>query len=221
MGNLKLSRSSEENPLMHDWNHILLRYCDGGYYSGDRLNPKIVETGAAPIYFRGLHITEALFSDITKRFDFGNATDVVISGCSAGAIRVYAHLDALRKYAPATAKVVGLPDSGFYMDISMFTPLKRYVVTEMEAQSLLNQDCLKDFEGQEEKCLVGSVISSYLKTPLFAFQSRFDSDQQSCEMNQSCRSSAQCLRKYAANLSTSLQTNLHPPHGYFLDSCLS
>jgi hypothetical protein len=48
-----------------------------------------------------------LFSDLTKKFGFANTTDVVISGCSAGAMRVFAHLDALRSFIPGSAKVVG------------------------------------------------------------------------------------------------------------------
>ena len=34
----------------------------------------------------------------------------------------------------------GLADSGYYMDVNIFTPLKRYVVTEQNATALLNQE---------------------------------------------------------------------------------
>ena len=44
---------------------------------------------------------------MTKKFGFDNASDVVISGCSAGALRVFAHLDALRSFVPSGARVVG------------------------------------------------------------------------------------------------------------------
>lgn len=218
LGNLKFSRDPTTNPLMYNWNHAFLRYCDGGYYSGQRDEPKMIQKN--PIFYRGRYITEALFNDLTKNFGFANSTDVVISGCSAGAMRVFAHLDALRSFIPASAKVVGLADSGYYMDVNIFTPLKRYVVTEQNATALLNQECLKTFEGQEEKCLVGSVIAGYLKTPIFAFQSRFDSDQRSCEMGPLCRLSTSCVKAYAGNLSQSLEKTLQHPHGYFLDSCV-
>eukprot|EP00438_Fugacium_kawagutii_P028670 Skav214048 [mRNA] locus=scaffold2017:342017:347696:- [translate_table: standard] len=232
------------NPLMYNWNHVYVRYCDGGYYSGEREEPKVVQQRA----LLGCYITVALFSDMTNKFNFMNATDVVISGCSAGAIRVYAHLDALRAFLPRSARVVGwaqsLADSGYYMDVSMFTPLKRNVITEQNGTSLLNQDppagptfckrkeCVKTFHGQEEKCLVGSVNAGYLtlvrkllKTPVFAFQSRFDADQQSCEMGPFCRLSAACVKAYAgsptmSNLSYALKKTLQHPHGYFLDSCV-
>ena len=35
------------------------------------------------------------------------------------------------------------------------------------------------------------------KTPLFAFQSRFDADQQGCEMSRECRWIAACVKEYA------------------------
>ena len=217
LGNLKFSRDAAKNPLMYNWNHVYFRYCDGGYYSGQREEPKVVQQTS--LFYRGRYITEAFFSDLS-RFGFANASDVVIGGCSAGAIRVYAHLDALRALAPSNARVAGLADSGYYMDVSMFTPLKRYVVTEHNGTGLLNQECVQNFPGAEEKCLIGSVISSYLKTPLFAFQSRFDADQQGCEMSHLCRWTAACVKEYAGNLSNSLEKTLQSPHGYFLDSCV-
>ena len=40
------------------------------------------------------------------------ATDVVVTGSSAGGLTVYLHLDDLRAMLPATAKVVGMVDAG-------------------------------------------------------------------------------------------------------------
>lgn len=41
-----------------------------------------------------------------------NATDIVVSGCSAGAVQTYINLDYIKTLMPKTAHVVGLPDSG-------------------------------------------------------------------------------------------------------------
>ncbi|CAJ1345721.1 unnamed protein product [Effrenium voratum] len=215
LDNLKFSRNAGENP-MHNWNHVYVRYCDGAYYSGSREEPKNVS--GLPLYFRGRYITMALFADLQNR-GMSNATDVVLSGCSAGAIHIFAHLDAMKEMAPRSAKVVGLPDSGFYMDKQIFTPLKRYVVTEQQATALLNQDCVKQYDGAEEKCLVGNVVAAYLQTPTFALQSRYDDDQHQCEMDEACRNSNECIQEYAANMTKAMQTYLTYPHGYFLDSC--
>lgn len=50
------------------------------------------------------YITMALFADLQNR-GMSNATDVVLSGCSAGAIHIFAHLDAMKEMAPRSAKV--------------------------------------------------------------------------------------------------------------------
>ena len=42
-------------------------------------------------------------------------------------------------------------------------------------------------------------IAKPRKTPIFAFQSRFDSDQRSCEMGPLCRLSTSCVKAYAGN----------------------
>ena len=75
-------RDVAQNPLMHNWNHIYVRYCDGAYYSGDRLEPRTID--GKEVFFRGRYITEAIFTDLAPKL--ATATDVVLSGCSAGAI---------------------------------------------------------------------------------------------------------------------------------------
>jgi hypothetical protein len=57
------------NPLLHNWTKVFLRYCDGGYYSGDRMDtlPGINGTASSPMFFRGRYITEALVTDLNAR----------------------------------------------------------------------------------------------------------------------------------------------------------
>jgi hypothetical protein len=124
------STDPEANPLLHNWTKVYVRYCDGGYYSGDRNEVVPVSASVAigpnstvisnvegrssrgsggsglltfliapplspppppppsAVYFRGRYITEALIADLSSRFGLGNATDIVFSGCSAGAIHM-------------------------------------------------------------------------------------------------------------------------------------
>lgn len=93
------------NPLLHNYTMVYVRYCDGAYYSGRRAAPVIV--GNQSLHFAGAHITEAVVAELAKSAGLRAATDVVVSGCSAGGIRVYAHLDQIRAMLPAAARVVG------------------------------------------------------------------------------------------------------------------
>ena len=120
---------------------------------------------------------------------------------------------------PSAAKVVGSADSVFFMDVELFTPKKKFVVSGHNGTALLNTKCPGDYRGEPHKCYVGSVVSAYLDTPLFAFQSRFDTDQREGEMDEACRNSEACVSNYAASLTTKMEENLAGQHGYFLDSC--
>mmetsp|Transcript_14297 Transcript_14297/g.33918 ORF Transcript_14297/g.33918 Transcript_14297/m.33918 type:complete len:383 (+) Transcript_14297:67-1215(+) len=208
-------RDTNENPLMHNWNHVFVRYCDGGYYSGDLLEPKIVD--GKELFYRGKYITEALFKDLAPKLTA--ATDIVVSGCSAGAMRIYAHLDAMRTMLPSTARVVGYADSGFFMATDAFSAKKEYLVKGHNGTALFNPECVKDHASEPHKCILASVSAAYLKTPLFAFQSRYDFDQLEGETDEACRESEQCVNNYAADLSAKLEEHLVGPHGYFTDSC--
>ena len=194
------SQNASESPFLATANHVFVRYCDGGYYSGERDTPLQVE--GAPLYFRGRHITEAIVQDLYARHALANATDVVMSGCSAGAIRVYAHLDALRALLPRHATVAGFPDSGFYLDVPLFTPLKRFVTSAdgQNASGLLSGRCKLQNPNALERCLVAGASAIYLGTPLFAFQSRYDLDQRECEMPPSCAATSACINEYGGAL---------------------
>jgi hypothetical protein len=221
------------NPLMHNWTKIYVRYCDGGYFSGDRSDT--IYNGSTQLFFRGRFITEAVVADLNAHHGLDSATDVAIAGCSAGAIRVYAHLDQLAAMMPHVPRIFGFPDSGFYMDVDMFTSLKHFVVSAkgQNATALLNPACRAAHVGQEEKCLVASVVVSSVSTPIFAWQSQYDADQRGCEMTQACADSARCVNEYGTNLTSTLKTLLlglgsssagrnmknGKKNGAFLDSC--
>ena len=94
-------------------------------------------------------------------------------------------------------RVVGFPDSGFYMDIEpIFTPLKAFAVrpTGQNGSSMLAPWCRAQQRAlgeraQLEKCLIGSVVASRIETPLFGWQSEYDLDQRGCEMTKACAAS--------------------------------
>ena len=224
------SRETKANPLLAHAHHVYVRYCDGAYYSGERRTPlhDANATAGAPLYFRGRWITEAVVADLRAHHALEDAREIVVAGCSAGAIRVFAHLDALRQMLPPTARVVGFADSGFYLDRPIFTPLKRFVVlvSGHNATALLNGRCRDAHPWALEKCLVAQVSGFYLSTPLFAFQSRYDLDQRGCEMTRACAASTACISEYGANLTVAMHTWLGATarsgaarHAAFLDGC--
>ena len=91
-------------------------YCDGGSFSGN--NETVTTYQNTSLYFRGKRVREAAYASLLAS-GLDKATDVVISGCSAGGLATYLHTDqwcdAIRAAAPGV-KCVGMPDSGFFLD---------------------------------------------------------------------------------------------------------
>jgi len=213
------SRSPIASPLLSSFTFAFVRYCDGGYFSGERLDP--VEHNGTRLYFHGSWITKAVFADLQLHA----MTDVIIGGCSAGGIHVLAHLDAMRAMLPSTVALSGFADSGFYMDVTFFTGFKRFVVSPAghNASRLLSSSCIAAFSSETEKCLIAQRNALFLKTPTFVWQSRYDLDQRSCEMSSDCAATPDCVNAYAQNLSSAIHTQLlarrQPRHGAFIDVC--
>ena len=107
---------SKVNPMMYNWNHVFMRYCDGGSFSGN--NETTQEYNGTTLHWRGSRIRESFQEDLFAKRGLDTATDVVISGCSAGGLATYLHTDqwcdAIK--TKSGAKCVGLPDSGFFLD---------------------------------------------------------------------------------------------------------
>ena len=219
------SRSPVSSPLLSAFTFAYVRYCDGGYYSGERASA--VAHNGTSLHFKGRWITEALLRDL----HLDAASHVVMGGCSAGGIRILAHLDYLRGLLPATVSVVGFADSGFYTDVPSFTSLKRFVVAPsgQNATRLLSPQCVVAYPGEAERCLIAQRAAHYLRTAAFVWQSRYDADQRSCEMNASCAAAPACVDRYAQNLSHAIRNGLFPAghhrppphvrHGAFIDTC--
>eukprot|EP00729_Bicosta_minor_P026260 gene26260-1443_t len=85
-------------PFVSDHVIVYAKYCDGGSWTGENFTETIVN--GKQIYYRGLVAADT----------------VVYSGCSAGALTTYAHLDYVHekmvKANPAVT-VVGLADAMF------------------------------------------------------------------------------------------------------------
>ena len=64
-----------------------LRYCDGGSFSGN--NDTVQPYKGTTLHWRGKRIREAVYDELVTNHGLKDATDVVISGCSAGGLTVY------------------------------------------------------------------------------------------------------------------------------------
>merc|ERR1719229_1503607 len=114
-----MSTNKATNPLAYNWNTAYVKYCDGGVHSGG--NMTTTKAGKYEFHFRGVQNTRAVFEELIKNYKFGEATDVLISGCSAGGVAVYAHAQMIYdSYVPKGANYLTMPDSGFMPEAEVF-----------------------------------------------------------------------------------------------------
>jgi hypothetical protein len=170
---------------MHDWTSIYIRYCDGGTFSGSLDEP--VKMNGSEVHFKGRYILEAVVRSLANRFgeDFLYGTDFVIGGSSAGGLAVLLHLDWWREKLPATATVVGLADSGFFLDWTenrtaahSFDEDLRWGFSHMNASDGVNHRCVasaKKSGRHLSDCYFAEHTLPFIRTPIFLLQSAFDS----------------------------------------------
>lgn len=109
------SSSPNQNPLMYNWNTVHVKYCDGSSYSGDSM----IEFDDKLLFFRGKNNRDALIRKILAN-GMDKASDIVLSGCSAGGLGILFGLDDMAsniKKVNPKAKIRGMADSGYFLDL--------------------------------------------------------------------------------------------------------
>ena len=70
------------NPVAHDWNKVLVHYCDGGSFLGD--NDTVTMTtyngSVVPLYFRGRRNIDAVLDSLLAEQNLNEATHVIVGG---------------------------------------------------------------------------------------------------------------------------------------------
>lgn len=246
------------NPMLHDWNLAFLPYCDGGSFTGN--NETVATYAGESIYFRGARIREAVAEELKKEEygsgGLGAATDIVVSGCSAGGLATYLHTDqwcdTVWEESDGRAKCVGMPDSGFfvnYKDAETETEEEmaegpeleggpaarvekerrlehrlarshiRLLYEQQNATHGVNSHCLKDLQptGDEWQCMYAETAAKYIRTPIFALQSEYDSWQKKAVLG-----TEDDVNTFGNDLTAKLQKSVldsNVKSGAFLDSC--
>ena len=78
-----LSSNPDENPF-YNWNRAFVPYCDGSLHQGSRLLP--ISYKDRNLYFRGSNNTIAHFDFLNNNFNLFKASQIIITGSSAGGL---------------------------------------------------------------------------------------------------------------------------------------
>jgi hypothetical protein len=224
-----MQRSKDLNPLMADWTFVWLPYCDGGSWTGNN----VTTYKDTKLHFKGAAIRESVINQL-QTLGLDTAEDVVLGGCSAGGAAVYMHVDWYAQQIPG-AKVRGMPDSGWFLDGNYardgkanYDARMQNMYVMMNSTAGLAHVCTSNIAY---KCLFAPHAIKYIKTPIFALNSKYDASMASGtygDKNQykySCTSytampcDAATVNAFGAYITSSMKSLMPPPHGVFLDSC--
>ena len=110
--------TNDFNPF-GSWNMVWLAYCDGSSQTSNADAPVLFN--GTQLFMRGRAILDANLAELDATAGFlSAATEVIVSGTSAGGLATYLHASYFAsRLAPGT-KVVAVPDAGFFFDHETF-----------------------------------------------------------------------------------------------------
>lgn len=141
----------------------------GGSFTGDSVVPYTgclaCEDGR--LHFAGKSNREAVVAAINQ-LGFGSATELVVSGCSAGAAAAFIHTDWWHEQVPG-AKTRGMPSSGWFYEgeytrdgkdnyKSLMTNLFTFMNSSSGLSSKSGKACLA--AGRNSSCCVEAIVGS-------------------------------------------------------------
>ena len=173
-----LSNQVKYNPDFYNWTKVFVPYCDGASFTGNREKPLKVKNKL--LYFRGRRILDALLDELLRR-GIDKASEIILSGRSAGALSAIIHADYIRtrfrRAANASFRV--LADAGFFVDAPSLngTEVVRSAFQQLYTlhNSTLNQACLGSQKRKQEwRCLFPQYSIPFVTSPIFLVNSLYD-----------------------------------------------
>lgn len=175
-----LSADPTVNPDFGAWNKVIMPYCTGDLHSGQQWT-----TTFGKYYFSGhLNIQRAL-TVLDNKFGFGDATEVLLSGSSAGGLGTLVHADWLTDLLkPRGVRVAANPMAGWFMDVPTFMNQTIPVggglnVLFEEWGSFVDASCnASRTQGSDPgHCFLGEYLLPFLETPTFVTEALYDIQQ--------------------------------------------
>eukprot|EP00039_Didymoeca_costata_P021555 m.2485 g.2485 ORF g.2485 m.2485 type:complete len:427 (+) comp2528_c0_seq2:42-1322(+) len=178
------------------FNKVVLLYCDGASFTGDReepVHPPAVNGGPppAPLYFRGKRIMEAILKTLQRDHNLGNADNILLTGCSSGGLAAYLHADtmsqALSEIAPGLKKFRSAPHSGFFLmhnsveGLPVYPDQMKYIFELSNSTGGVNPACVSAMpSGDAWKCMFAQNSYAHTSVPTFVENSALDMWQTGC-----------------------------------------
>jgi len=176
-------------------------YMDGASFSGYREETVLASHlgQETKLHFRGRRNLDATLDFAFEYLFLGKATEVVVSGGSAGGLATILHADhiakRMREQAPNIKRTLAMPIVGFFLDHQLYQKEEHRYAEDMKyimsMQNVtgggggFNQACL-DYYPEPSYCFIAAYAAPFVQTPLFITNSKFDAWQLSYEFQVPC-----------------------------------
>jgi len=168
---------------------VYAKYCTGDSWTGDNATAPVAR-GGARVFFRGRRLLDALLAALMPR-GLAAAPQVLVAGCSAGALTALAHVDYIASRLPPSTVVLGLADAMFALEhtawpgpntttyvVGMFDFVASNWDRAAGAAPPANAACLAHFGADAVHCLWGATAARFVATPTMIVNSRYDTWQE-------------------------------------------
>ena len=174
------------NPNFCTWNHVNVPYCSQDLHSGTR---KEATAETWDLFFAGHLIIESILDEL-DHMGLEKATDIILTGVSAGGLGTYMNIDYIKDRYP-NARVTAATIAGYYFyatyyegtnhtnpedNIADFTADGMVNLYELH-QSYVDESCAKAMKSSNihpSACMMANYSLPYLKSDIFAVQSLTD-----------------------------------------------
>lgn len=167
---------------------VYFPYCDGASFGGER---GTVSLKGHTLHYSGKANFDTTITHLLQNKGLQNAETVVLSGSSAGGIGVFFHLHRLviDKRFRDNAKIVGVPNAGFFIKYKPFAPASWVVQDFSESMktgiqthaitSVIPESCTIGTKGikSADDCLSVKNIGKFSDANFFIMNSKFDTFQ--------------------------------------------
>eukprot|EP00039_Didymoeca_costata_P003304 m.66724 g.66724 ORF g.66724 m.66724 type:complete len:445 (+) comp11829_c0_seq1:35-1369(+) len=184
-----LGANCTTNPGFCEWNAVFVHYRDGGSFGSNRAEPiqaKFRNGSKALMWMRGRPSFNAVVADLQQNHGMSAATEVILTGSSAGGLAVLYNLDHFAGLLGQNVRLTGFPDAGFFLDAMNVNGEYYYrnnfiaadPVWNITGSGGTNKACLaSQSKATAWKCLMAQYIIPYLQTPLYVLNSAYDAYQ--------------------------------------------
>jgi hypothetical protein len=109
-----LGSTPANNPDFYDASVVQVLYCSSDDWSGNKTSAATYDPNDPTTWnWQGRAILNAVLADLTANHGFSSATEVMLTGQSAGGVGVFANANPVAKLIPPSARYVAYSDAAF------------------------------------------------------------------------------------------------------------